>query len=92
MQETPFQSFEVVNVEMVAPMREKKKVEFPMVSWRDTRTIIESGYPEGWGRLLEFPVNKDCAGLGYHSQNLKKQVPNDEEGQVLPLSDIFASG
>lgn len=40
-----FQSFEVVNVEMVAPVMENKKVEFPMVSWRDDRIVIERGYP-----------------------------------------------
>lgn len=64
-----------------------------MVSWKDARTIIEAGHPEGWGRLLDFPVNKDRSGLGYHSQPLivKKTMQNVMEGEMLPLSDIFTS-
>lgn len=91
MHETPFQSFEVANVEMVAPMREGKKTKLPMVSLEDVKTVIKAGYSEGWGRVLDFRMNKDCAGLGYHSQNVKKLMPKTVEGQVLPLSDIFAS-
>lgn len=76
-----FQAFEVVNMEMV------KNVEFPMVSWVDARTVIEAGHPEGWGRVLEFPINKERSGLGYHSQTVKKPMPNFVEGQVLSLPD-----
>lgn len=39
-----------------------------MVSWKDVRTFIEAGHPEGGGRVLEFPVNNDRSGLEYHSQ------------------------
>ena len=45
--ETPFQSFEVVNVKMVSPMREEKKTEFPMISLEHAKTVIKNGYPEG---------------------------------------------
>ena len=34
-QEIPFQSFEVVNVEMVFPIGEVKTAEFPMASLKD---------------------------------------------------------
>lgn len=40
---------------------------------------------------MDFPVNKDHFGLGYHSQNVKKLILNVVEGQILPLSEIFAS-
>lgn len=91
--ETSFQSFEVVNVEMVSPVKEVKTVEFPMVSWKDGRIVIEAGHPEGWGRVLDLPVNKHLSSLGYHSQpsTVKKTIPNVVEGQVLPLLDIFIS-
>lgn len=45
--ETPFQSFEVVNIEMVAPVREGKKTELSMVSLEDAKTMIKAGYLEG---------------------------------------------
>lgn len=91
--ETRFQSFEVVNVEMVLPLKEVKKFEFPMVSYKDARTLIEAGHPEGWGRVFDLPVNKDRSGLGYHSQPsiVKKPMTNAVEGQVLPLPYIFTS-
>lgn len=44
--ETPFQSFEVINVEMVAPIKEGKKAEFSMATWKDVRTVINVGPPE----------------------------------------------
>lgn len=60
---------------MVCPIREElKNVEFPIASLKDALTIIRNGHPEGWGRMLEFPNNKDCSGLGYNSQNLKKTM------------------
>lgn len=62
--ETPFQAFKVVNMEMVSSVKEVTNVEFPMVSWKDYRTVIEAGLLEVWGRVLEFPVNKYCSGLG----------------------------
>ncbi|XP_050875021.1 uncharacterized protein LOC127078622 [Lathyrus oleraceus] len=66
--EVLFQSFEVINVEMVCPARgESKDAESPMVSLKDALTIIKDGHPQGWGRLLELPANKDRTGLGYNS-------------------------
>jgi hypothetical protein len=90
--EIPFQSFEVINVEMVCPTRdESKDAESPMASLKDALTIIKDGHPQGWGRLLELPTNKDRAGLGYNSQNLKKPAPIATRGSVLPLSENFLS-
>ncbi|XP_050877316.1 uncharacterized protein LOC127081075 [Lathyrus oleraceus] len=90
--EVPFQSFEVINVEMVCPARgESKDAESPMASLKDALTIIKDGHPQGWGRLLELPANKDRTDLGYNSQNLKKPVSIATRGSVLPLSDDFSS-
>lgn len=70
---------------------ESKNVEFPMASLQDALIIIQNGHPLGWGRMLEFPNNKDRIGLGYNTQNLKKTQPIAEKGQVLPLSEYFSS-
>ncbi|XP_050915899.1 uncharacterized protein LOC127130992 [Lathyrus oleraceus] len=90
--EVPLQSFEVINVEMVCPSRdESKDAESPMASLKDALRIIKDGHPQGWGRLLELPANKDRTGLGYNSQNLKKPAPIATRGSVLPLSENFLS-
>lgn len=48
MKEILFQSFEVINVEMVFPARDKSKnAEFPMASLQDALTIIRNGHPQG---------------------------------------------
>lgn len=62
--ETPFQAFEVVNMVMTPPMKESKKGELPMASWKNVKTVIETGHPEGWGRVLELPVIKDRSEMG----------------------------
>ncbi|XP_050877043.1 uncharacterized protein LOC127080791 [Lathyrus oleraceus] len=92
MREVPFQSFEVINVEMVCPTKdESKDYESPMESLKDALTIIKDGHPQGWGRLLELPTNKDHTGLGYNSKNLKKLAPIATRGSVLSLSENFSS-
>ncbi|XP_050878617.1 uncharacterized protein LOC127082421 [Lathyrus oleraceus] len=90
--EVPFQSFEVINVEMVCPARdESKDAEYPMASLKDALTIIKDGHPQGWGRLLELPANKERTGLGYNSQNLKKPTSIATRGSMLLLSKNFSS-
>lgn len=91
--ETSFQSFQVVNMEMVPPVKEPKNVEFLTVSWKDARTVIETRHPKVWGRVSDLLIDKDCSGFGYHSQPsiVKKTMSNVIEGQVLPLPDMFTS-
>lgn len=92
MKEIHFQSFEVVNVEMVNPFRdESKNVEFPMAFLKDAVIIIKEGHPQGWGRMLELPANKDRTGLGYNTQNLKKLALIVIKGPMLSLSEYFSS-
>lgn len=84
--EIPFQSFEVVNVEMVIPVKDQSKnAEFPMASLKDALTIINDGHPLGCGRMLELPANKDPSGLGYNSQNLKKLCFDSYKGVSAPV-------
>lgn len=39
-----------------------------MASLKDALTVIRSGNPERWGRMLELPNNKDRYILGFNSQ------------------------
>ncbi|XP_050908890.1 uncharacterized protein LOC127122628 [Lathyrus oleraceus] len=72
--ETPFQAFEIANV-LMNPLngRASGKPELPMSSLKDAQTIIKAGHPEGWGRILELPVNKNRSGLGYHPEQATQQ-------------------
>lgn len=66
--ETLFQAFEIANIIMDGLHNGgSKNFELPMSSLKDVKTVIEAGHPEGWGRVLEFPVNKDNSGMGYRS-------------------------
>lgn len=48
MKEISFQSFKVINVEILFPTRdESKNSEFPMASLQDLLTIINNGHPRG---------------------------------------------
>ncbi|XP_050914741.1 uncharacterized protein LOC127129632 [Lathyrus oleraceus] len=78
MREIPFQSFEVINVEMVCPTRdESKDAESPMASLKDALTIIKDGHPQGWGRLLELHANKDRA----------EEEEEDDDGLIFTKTD-----
>ncbi|XP_050883778.1 uncharacterized protein LOC127086990 [Lathyrus oleraceus] len=53
--EVTFQSFEVINAEMVCPAKDKSKdAESPMASLKDALPIIKDGHPQGWGNCLNF--------------------------------------
>lgn len=69
--ETPFQAFEIATV-LMAPLHDKgsKKSELSMSSLKDTKAMIEAGHPEGWGRVLEMPINIDKSGLGYQPRQI----------------------
>lgn len=65
---THFQAFEISNMLMALFSGEvSKKFEFPMSSLKNAKTVIEAGHPEGWGRFLQLPVNKDISDIGYQS-------------------------
>lgn len=59
---------------------------------KDAKTVVEAGHPEGWGKVLELPVNKDRSGLGYQScQVAQQKILTAAEKQVLLLLDTFIS-
>ena len=62
--ETPFQAFETVQV-IKAPRPEVKKTEVSISSWKDAKTVVEAGHPEGWGRVLDLPPKLNKFGVGF---------------------------
>lgn len=72
---------------MVGHIGKVKTVEFPIAFLKYIHIVLKNGHPEGWGRILEIPVNKDCVGLGYNSQNLKKQAPIVAKGKYFPCQN-----
>lgn len=45
--ETHFQAFEVVSMVMAPPVKESKKAELSMASWKDVKSVIKICHPEG---------------------------------------------
>lgn len=64
-----------------------------MASWKDMKIVIQVGHPEGWGKVLELPVNKDRSILGFHSHHLtqKKMDTSAVKGHLPSLLDTFTS-
>lgn len=64
-----------------------------MALWKDTKTIIQVGHPEGRGRVLELSVNKDRFGLGFHSYQLtqKKAATGVIKGKIPMIPGTFTS-
>ncbi|XP_050889755.1 uncharacterized protein LOC127095054 [Lathyrus oleraceus] len=88
MREVPFQSFEVINVEMVCPAKdESKDAESPMASLKDALKIIKDGHPQGLGRLLELPANRFRIQL----PEFEEPAPIATRGSLLSLSENFSS-
>ena len=63
-QETLFQAFEIVQM-IKTPRFEDKRHVVSMSSLKDTRAVVESGHPEGWGRVLDLPLKFDKLGLDF---------------------------
>ena len=57
MKEILFQSFEVINIDMVCTMRDdSKNAEFLMASLQDSLTIIKNRHPKDREECLSFPT------------------------------------
>ena len=63
------------------PRSEEKKFAVPMSSLKDARVVVESGHPEGWGRVLDLPPKFTSLVL-VSVPPVKVQLP---ELQMLPL-------
>lgn len=42
------------------------RIVISMASFKEARVVVESGHPEGCGRVLDFLAKFDKFGLGYH--------------------------
>lgn len=77
--EIPFQAFDVVHA-----------IKIPHV----VHAVMESEHPEGWGRVLELPTQKDKCGLGFKFdqewRNQKKNSTPETQQVVGPIKFISA--
>lgn len=55
--------------------------------------VIKVGHPEGWGRVLDLPMNKDRSRLGFHSHQLtqRKMDTRMVKGHIPSLPNTFTS-
>ncbi|XP_058745905.1 uncharacterized protein LOC131618759 [Vicia villosa] len=82
--ETPCQAFEVVQTIKI-PYVKNKKLEAPMSSLKEAKAVVESGHPEGWGRVLDLPIKQDKCGIGYQlGQSSSNEAPK-KSGTFVPI-------
>ncbi|XP_058726836.1 uncharacterized protein LOC131598234 [Vicia villosa] len=82
--ETPCQAFKAVQTIKI-PYVENKKLEAPMSSLKEAKAVVESGHPEGWGRVLDLPIKQDKCGIGYQlGQSSSNEVPK-KPGTFVPI-------
>ena len=62
-----------------------------MVSLKDAQQVMRKGHNEVWGQIVDPPVNKNRAGLGFSLKNDKgkSMKPKYSAGKY---QDIFSSG
>lgn len=69
-----------------------KKAELSISYWKEAKTMVEVGHPEGWGRVLEVPAKKDQYGLGYQSPQVTQRTqkhPRDNFFHYQRLSPVW---
>src|ERR1044072_8081040 len=62
-----------------------------MASYKQAQAVVESGHPEGWGRVLELPTQTDKRGLGF-APRLKVPVPASMSKGVSPPVKFVKGG
>lgn len=91
--ETPFQAFDVVHAIKI-PHIEEKKQKISMSSFKQAQAVVESGDPEGWGRVLELPTQKDKCGLEFkfdqEQRNREKNGTPETQQAIDPIKFINA--
>ena len=62
-----------------------------MASFKDAQQVVRNGHSEVWGQIVDPPVNKNKAGLGFSVKNDKgkSMKPKTPTGKY---QDIFHSG
>ncbi|XP_058732626.1 uncharacterized protein LOC131604182 [Vicia villosa] len=82
--ETPCQAFEAVQTIKI-PYVENKKLEAPVSSLKEAKAVVESGHPEGWGRVLDLPVKQDKCGIGYQLGQSSSNEASKKPGTFVPI-------
>ncbi|XP_058755175.1 uncharacterized protein LOC131628350 [Vicia villosa] len=82
--ETPCQAFEAVQTIKI-PYVENKKLEAPMSSLKEAKVVVESGHPEGWGRVLDLPIKQDKCGIGYQLGQSSSNGAPKKPGTFVPI-------
>ncbi|XP_058726079.1 uncharacterized protein LOC131597396 [Vicia villosa] len=82
--ETPCQAFEAVQTIKI-PYVENKKLEAPMSSLKEAKVVVESGHPEGWGRILDLPIKQDKCGIGYQLGQSSSNGAPKKPGTFVPI-------
>ncbi|XP_058741904.1 uncharacterized protein LOC131614320 [Vicia villosa] len=82
--ETPCQAFEAVQTIKI-PYVENKKLEAPMSSLKEAKVVVESGHPEGWGRVLDLSVKQDKCGIGYQLGQSSSNEASKKPGTFVPI-------
>ena len=78
---TQFQALSIDNI---------RKNENYVVSLKDVQQVVRNGHNVVWGRLVDPPVNKNRAGLGFSSRNGKRESLN-LKSSVNSYHDVFRS-
>ncbi|XP_058726212.1 uncharacterized protein LOC131597536 [Vicia villosa] len=79
---TPCQAFEAVQTIKI-PYAENKKLEATMSSLKEAKAVVESGHPEGWGRVLDLPIKQDNCGIGYQLGQSSSSGPPKKPGTFV---------
>ncbi|XP_058766815.1 uncharacterized protein LOC131640439 [Vicia villosa] len=82
--ETPCQAFEAVQTIKI-PYVENKKLEAPMSPLKEAKAVVESGHPEGWGRVLDLPIKQDKCGIGYQLGQSSSNGAPKKPGTFVPI-------
>lgn len=74
-------------------MKVASGMELPMTLWKNAKTIIQVGHPTSWGRVLDFPVNKDRSRLGFrtHQMTQKPNIADMNKGPIPAIPNTFTS-
>ncbi|XP_058782859.1 uncharacterized protein LOC131657480 [Vicia villosa] len=49
------------------------------------KAVVESGHPEGWGRVLDLPIKQDKCGIGYQLVQSSSNGAPKKPGTFVPI-------
>ncbi|XP_058764021.1 uncharacterized protein LOC131637455 [Vicia villosa] len=91
-QETPFQALEIVSVDRLPVVENKRGPGAPLSSLNDAKAFLEAGVPHGpWGKLIDVYEKRDKYGLGYQPSSSTQFSPIHGKKVIPPISQVFVS-